>query len=196
MCAAIPALGLRTNEILSKASIDWSWAEGEDDPVKNHRSELLGAQLQEGVYPDVKFNPPPKLTSNAWYDVTFNGTDRAGNNASFSLGRLYFDNLPAVLTSDYPASNAFINTAELSYTSNEVLGSGSIEWKPKDGSPSISIELLCELETRYTSTPKELVYSALTNKISESFGKIYDIIPPPLVGVMFSIVKLPGGVES
>ena len=47
----IPALGLRTNEILSKASIDWSWAEGEDDPVKNHRSELLGAQLQEGVYP-------------------------------------------------------------------------------------------------------------------------------------------------
>ena len=26
----IPALGLRTNEILSKASIDWSWAEGED----------------------------------------------------------------------------------------------------------------------------------------------------------------------
>ena len=24
----IPALGLRTNEILSKASIDWSWAEG------------------------------------------------------------------------------------------------------------------------------------------------------------------------
>ena len=167
----IPALGLRTNEILSKASIDWSWAEGEDDPVKNHRSELLGAQLQEGVYPDVKFNPPPKLTSNAWYDVTFNGTDRAGNNASFSLGRLYFDNLPAVLTSDYPASNAFINTAELSYTSNEVLGSGSIEWKPKDGSPSISIEL----------SPTELTQNTfkkglLSNQVDLQDGLVYDLI--------------------
>ena len=61
--------------------------------------------------------------------------------------------------------------------------------------PSISIELLCELETRYTSTPRELVYSALTNKISESSGNIYEIIPPPFVGVIFSIIKLPGGVE-
>jgi hypothetical protein len=43
---------------------------------------------------------------------------------------------------------------------------------------------------------KELVYSALTNKISESLGNKYEIIPPPFVGIIFSIVILPGATVS
>ena len=167
----IPALGLRTNETLSKASIDWAWSDGAPDQTKQHRSDLLGSQLQEGVYPDVKFNPAPKLISGAWYNVSFNGTDRAGNSSTFSLGRVFFDNQAPKLSALYPKDNAFINLAEISYNTDEALMEGSIDWKPADGSETVSIELVGdELLDGTFSKGKLINQSELTD------GLLYDII--------------------
>ena len=96
-----PVLGLKANETLSKATIDWLWESGEADQIGKHSSVLVGGSLIEGDYPQVNFDPAPKLKSGAWYVVTYNGTDRAGNSATFTLGRLFYDNIPPKISGLY-----------------------------------------------------------------------------------------------
>ena len=136
-----PIVGLRSNEMLKIASVEWVWDEGEDDIKKSHTSKLIGGSLDEGEYPQVKFEPEPPLVSGAWYLVAFNGTDRAGNSSVYNHGRLFFDNTPPNLLGKYPKSGSYVNIPEISYTSNEDLAVGSIIWKPVDGAESIFIEL-------------------------------------------------------
>ena len=102
-----PVIGLRSNETLNIASVDWIWQEGEEDTKKEYTSNLVGGTLDEGEYPQVKFDPEPSLTSGAWYAVTFNGTDRAGNSAIYNHGRLFFDNSPPVLLGKFPQKKKF-----------------------------------------------------------------------------------------
>ncbi|MEC7871559.1 MAG: Ig-like domain-containing protein [Candidatus Neomarinimicrobiota bacterium] len=135
------SLGLRTNEALETALVDWVWDEGEVDAIKEHTSKLVGGSLQEGEYPQVEFDPPPSLISGSWYNVTFYGKDRAGNSSSFNLGRLFFDNTPPLIVGKFPNSNAFTNIAEISYSVNEDLIQGTVSWSPADGSQSIDIDL-------------------------------------------------------
>mgnify|MGYP001158560002 FL=1 len=136
------SLGLRTNEVLETALVDWIWDEGEVDPIKEHTSKLVGGSLQDGEYPQVEFDPAPSLISGSWYNVTFHGRDRAGNSSSFNLGRLFFDNTPPEIVGKYPVSNAFINLAEISYSTNEDLSQGVLSWNPVDGSQGIEIDLI------------------------------------------------------
>ena len=137
-----PVLGLKANETLSKATIDWLWESGEADQIGKHSSVLVGGSLIEGDYPQVNFDPAPKLKSGAWYVVTYNGTDRAGNSATFTLGRLFYDNIPPKISGLYPPSNTFTNIAEVSYSSNESLSNGVFSWIPKDGSTPLEIALI------------------------------------------------------
>ena len=76
-------LGLKTNEVLSEAKVEWNWVEGSTDPIKTHESKLVGDQLQDGNYPEVNFDPSPTLTSGARYRVIFYGIDRAGNASTY-----------------------------------------------------------------------------------------------------------------
>ena len=87
--------------------------DGAEDQIKQHRSKLVGGTLQEGEFPNVNFDPAPKLTSSAWYNVTFNGTDRAGNSSSYLMGRIYFDNVPPKVSGLYPSTGSFVNLAEI-----------------------------------------------------------------------------------
>ena len=96
----------------------------------------------DGEYPQVEFDPAPSLISGSWYNVTFHGRDRAGNSSSFNLGRLFFDNTPPEIVGKYPVSNAFINLAEISYSTNEDLSQGVLSWNPIDGSQGIDIDLI------------------------------------------------------
>ena len=137
-----PALGLRSNEALKIASVDWVWLEGIEDSNNQHTSKLVGGTLDEGEYPQVKFNPEPSLVSGAWYSVTFNGVDRAGNPSSYSHGRLFFDNTPPEASGLYPKPGSFINVAELSYSLNEDLIEGFVVWNPVDGAEAVKIDML------------------------------------------------------
>ncbi|HIB34255.1 MAG TPA: hypothetical protein EYO27_04485 [Candidatus Marinimicrobia bacterium] len=134
-------LGLKTNEVLSEAKVEWSWVEGNPDPTKTHESKLVGDQLQDGNYPEVKFDPSPTLTSGARYQVIFYGTDRAGNASTHELGTIYFDNVPPVVTGLFPVTNGFINVKEVSYELNEPLLMGNLAWTPQDGSTPILVDL-------------------------------------------------------
>ena len=137
-----PRLGLRTNETLKIASVDWVWLEGTGDSKNQHTSKLVGGTLDEGEYPQVKFNPEPSLISGAWYSVIFNGTDRAGNPSSYNHGRLFFDNTPPEVSGLYPKTDSFINVPELSYSLNEDLIEGSVVWSPIEGNEIVKIDLL------------------------------------------------------
>ena len=136
-----PIIGLRTNEALNIASVDWIWQEGEEDTKKEYTSNLVGGSLAEGEYLQVKFDPEPSLTSGAWYAVTFNGTDRAGNSAIYNHGRLFFDNSPPVLLGKFPQNNSFVNVPELSYSTDENLTEGFVTWKSVNGAENIKIDL-------------------------------------------------------
>ena len=165
-----PVLGLRTNETLSKASVDWLWDSGEPDQAGTHTSSLVGASLTEGEYPQVNFDPAPKLKSGAWYQVRYNGTDRAGNESSFTLGKIFFDNIPPVIAGLYPTSDAFTNIAEVSYSTNENLSDAVFSWIPKDGSTPLDINLL-------GSELKEGTFGIgiLTEQKDLSDGVVYDL---------------------
>ena len=134
-------LGLKTNEVLSEAKVEWNWVEGNPDPTITHESKLVGDQLQDGNYPEVNFDPLPTLTSGARYQVIFYGTDRAGNASTHELGTIYFDNVPPVVTGLFPVTNGFINVKEVSYELNEPLLMGNLAWTPKDGSTPILVDL-------------------------------------------------------
>ena len=134
-------LGLKTNEVLSEAKVEWNWVEGSTDPIKTHESKLVGDQLQDGNYPEVNFDPSPTLTSGARYRVIFYGIDRAGNASTYELGTIYFDNVPPVVTGLFPITNGFINVKEVSYELNEPLLMGNLSWMPQDGSTPILVDL-------------------------------------------------------
>ena len=134
-------LTLRTNEILKEANIDWTWMDGAVDQIKQHKSQLVDGTLQEGEFPNVNFNPAPKLISSAWYNVTFNGTDRAGNSSSYLMGRVYFDNVPPKVSGLYPATGSYVNLPEISFTVDEKMIESKLIWKPNDGSESILVDL-------------------------------------------------------
>ena len=166
-----PILSLKTNEILLSATVDWVWTEGSPDPIKQHKSNLVGGKLEEGEFGDVSFDPPPTLVSGAWYNVTFNGVDRAGNPSSNLMGRLYFDNVPPKVVGVYPDNDSFINLSEVSYSVDEVLVQSTISWETSDGADNVVIELVDnELSMGTFET------SALTSQTDLTDGTIYKLV--------------------
>ena len=163
-------LTLRTNEILKEANVDWTWMDGAEDQIKQHKSKLVGGTLQEGEFPNVNFDPAPKLTSSAWYNVTFNGTDRAGNSSSYLMGRIYFDNVPPKVSGLYPSTGSFVNLAEISYSIDEKMKESKLFWNPTDGTEGIIIELV-ENELLDGTFAKGI----LTNQSDLLDGTIYNI---------------------
>ena len=166
-----PSLTLRTNEILPNANVDWVWLEGNPDPTKQHKSNLVGDKLDEGEYPDVNFDPPPKLVSGAWYNVTFNGTDRAGNSSSYLMGKLYFDNIPPKTVGMYPKTDSFINLPEVSYSVNEQMTKSTISWEPSEGTEKVLIELV---DNELLSGTFET--GSLTNQTDLIDGTVYNLV--------------------
>ena len=165
------SLSLRTNEILPNANIDWVWLEGNPDPTKQHKSNLVGDKLDEGEYPDVNFDPPPKLVSGAWYNVTFNGTDRAGNSSSYLMGKLYFDNIPPKTVGMYPKTDSFINLPEVSYSVDEQMTKSTISWEPSEGTEKVLIELV---DNELLSGTFET--GSLTNQTDLIDGTVYNLV--------------------
>ena len=166
-----PSLTLRTNEILPNANVDWVWLEGNPDPTKQHKSNLVGDKLDEGEYPDVNFDPPPKLVSGAWYNVTFNGTVRAGNSSSYLMGKLYFDNIPPKTVGMYPKTDSFINLPEVSYSVDEQMTKSTISWEPSEGTEKVLIELV---DNELLSGTFET--GSLTNQTDLIDGTVYNLV--------------------
>ncbi|MBC8345563.1 MAG: hypothetical protein ISR82_04155 [Candidatus Marinimicrobia bacterium] len=163
-------LGLRTNEVLSEANIEWIWVDGNPDPVGTHESKMVGNQLQDGDYPEVNFDPPPSLTSSARYRVVYHGTDRAGNNATYELGTLFFDSEPPEISALFPTENGFTNVSEVSYELNEPLLMANLIWTPVDGSGPIAIDLTgIELE------PGLFAKTTLANQSELTDGTVYNL---------------------
>ena len=163
-------LGLRTNEVLTEAKIEWIWVDGNLDPAGTHESKMIGAQLQDGDYPEVKFDPPPSLISSARYRVVYTGTDRAGNASTYALGTLFFDNKPPEISMLFPIENGFTNVNEVSYELNEPLLMANLIWTPIDGVETISIDL-----TGDELKPGIFAQATLANQSELSDGSVYNL---------------------
>jgi len=163
-------LGLRTNEVLSEAKIEWIWVDGNPDPAGTHESKMIGDQLQDGDYPEVKFDPPPSLISSARYRVVYTGTDRAGNTSTYALGTLFFDIEPPEISMLIPIENGFTNVNEVSYELNEQLLMANLIWTPTDGAETISIDL-----TGDELKPGIFAQATLANQSELSDGTVYNL---------------------
>ena len=163
-------LGLRTNEVLSEAKIEWIWVDGNPDPAGTHESKMIGDQLQDGDYPEVKFDPPPSLISGARYRVVYTGTDRAGNTSTYTLGTLFFDNEPPEISMLFPIENGFTNVNEVSYELNEPLLMANLNWTSIDGAETISIDLTGE-----ELKPGIFTQATLANQSELSDGTVYNL---------------------
>ena len=163
-------LGLRTNEVLSEAIIEWIWVDGNPDPAGPHESKMIGDQLQDGDYPEVKFDPPPSLISSARYRVVYTGTDRAGNTSTYALGTLFYDNEPPEISMLFPIENGFTNANEVSYELNEPLLMANLIWTSIDGAETISIDLAGD-----ELKPGIFTQATLANQSELSDGTVYNL---------------------
>ncbi len=163
-------IGIRTNENLSSAKIEWVWMEGHQDPIPLHESGLSADFLSDGNYPEVNFDPKPQLISGASYSIRFKGVDRAGNDTLYEHGLIHYDNEPPVLSSFKPKQHSFINTLDVSYQLNEPLMSGKIIWTPRNGTKILVVDM-----EGVELNPGEFSTGFLTHQKELNEGTVYGV---------------------
>jgi hypothetical protein len=94
---------------------------------------LVGAELAAGAHNNITITNNPTLVDGAVYSVQFDCTDFASNASTpITVTNVTYDFTAPVISSTAPASNAFVNHTQVSYTFSEACASASITW-PRTG---------------------------------------------------------------
>jgi hypothetical protein len=163
------------SETLAAGSITWTRTGGTADPGSPRVQALAGTELNAGPKTNITLTNDPALVSGAIYTVTFNGTDAAGNAATpVNRTNVAFDTALPIFTATAPASNAFRNSAAVSYTLSENLASGSITWTQTGGTADPGSPRVQALAgTELTAGTKTNI--TLTNNPALVNGAIYTV---------------------
>jgi len=122
------------SEQCSTASITWTQTSGTADPSSPHVQALVGAELTTGAHNNIVIANNPTLVAGATYSIAFNCTDLAANvGATVTSTNVTFDNVPPVISATAPASGAFMNTKQVSYTLSKNCASAAITWTQTGG---------------------------------------------------------------
>jgi len=131
-------IGYTLNELIASGTIVFTVDLGSPvaDPNSPYTFNLSGTQLNAAfttvsittLLADATFTTSGLLKDGALYDVTINGADAAGNNAvAVGVANLTYTNTGPVLSNPGPADNSFAsNITTVNYTTNKLLGSGTI----------------------------------------------------------------------
>lgn len=124
------------SENCATASITWTWSAGAADVGSPHVQGLAGAELTAGVHNNITLTANPTLVSGALYTLDFNCTDASANAATtVTVTNVYFDNIVPSISAIAPASNAFVNNQQISYTLSEQCATGTANWTWVSGTP-------------------------------------------------------------
>jgi len=130
------------NEDLASGTIIWSRKEGRLDSSSPHRVILNESELQKGIDENFILSNAPYLTDGAIYDISFKGTDFAGNQSEMiSMSGVVYDISPPILNIISPGNNYFTNGSELTFSHSENLESGLISWSGRDVNETIYVSL-------------------------------------------------------
>ena len=169
----------KTNQYISSTDVEYNISEDlksgqiiweSVDPVKDSRSphiiELFNNELlADGV--NGILNSIPLLADNTYYNISFNGVDKAMNKSSELLfNNILTDFKKPVLTIENPQSNTSINGGNIDFALSEDLNKGVVIWIPEGSTIDSPLSQIMHLDAG------EL-------KQGEHFGKEM-IFPPTL----------------
>src|SRR3989339_115868 len=122
------------SEIFASGFITWTRTGGVADPGSPHVQALTGTELNNGAHTNITLTNNPALVDGAVYTVTFDGQDRAGNNAvSVISTNVSYDHTAPAISATTPVSSTYIDNTQVSYTLSENLASGTIRWSRTGG---------------------------------------------------------------
>ncbi len=164
------------SENLVSGRFIWEWIGGSDDPLAPHSVTLMGNELLSGIHEDAAVNNLPQLVEGAFYDLTLEGEDFAGNpSMPVTVSALGFDATNPVISDLMPTAGSFVNHSDVSYTISENLTEAKVTWIEKGpGDKEISRQeaVLTEAEREAGSH----LSIALIESPELKDGSVYDII--------------------
>jgi hypothetical protein len=149
-------------EVCATASITWTRTGGSVDGGSPHVQALTAGEMTAITHTNITITNNPTLVDGAVYSLDFNCTDAAGNIATtVSRTNITYDPSAVVISGVAPASSAFRNNTQVSYTLSENCASGNVTWtrtggNPDPGSPRVQAltgtELTAGTKTNITLT--------------------------------------------
>jgi hypothetical protein len=139
------------SEGVQSGTITFVRTSGTADAGSPHTCTLTGAGLNTGVHTNTLLTGPEctgwtNLVDGAVYTVTFNTTDLAGNVATTVTNTgVTYDTTTPTITATAPATNAYINTQQVSYTLSEGVQSGTITFVRTSGTADAGSPHTCTL---------------------------------------------------
>lgn len=123
-------------EVCATASITWTRTGGSADPSSPHVQALTASEMTAITHTNITITNNPTLIDGAVYQLDFNCTDAAGNVATtVTRTNVTYDPSAVVISGVSPASSAFRNTTQVSYTLSENCASGNVTWTRTGGNP-------------------------------------------------------------
>lgn len=168
------ALSFNLSEELKEGVVSWIRTGGTQDPIQKRTASLDEGARASGDHPAYTPLDMPPLVSGAFYSITIEGTDMAGNaGVPFTVDNLAFDNTPPVITASFPAASQFVNSKEVGYGLSEQFRVGAITWSRVGGSSDpFGPHEATLTETERTEGDHQAVTVAVPNLVD---GAQYDI---------------------
>ena len=127
-------VGYTLDEQLASGSVTFTRTDGATDNNSPHTKSLTGNELNKGTKALSVLTNAPTLVDGAIYTIAFNGQDAAGNQATtISITGVTFDTTPPKFTNVSPLKDAKVKIADVGYTLDEQLASGSVTFTRTDG---------------------------------------------------------------
>lgn len=141
------------SETCNTGAITWAQTGGTADVGAPHTKALMAAELSAGAHNNITITNNPTLVSGAIYTLTFTCIDATGNAATpITRTAVTYDNTGVVISAVAPASSAYVNNTQVSYTFSEACATASITWTrtagtADPGSPRVQALTGAELNT-------------------------------------------------
>ena len=132
-------LSYSLSENLAAGTLTYIHIDGAADARSPQTVELTGKELLAGDFIHQQLANGPNLVNGAVYNIEFNGTDPAGNEATpLSFTNVSFDNQAPEMSISRPIDSEQIKTTVISYMSNEMLESATVIFEQTRGTIDIN----------------------------------------------------------
>jgi hypothetical protein len=122
------------SETCASGSITWTRTGGNADGASPHVQALTAGEMTTGAHTAITLGSPPTLVDGTIYTVTFNCTDAAANAATpIVVTNVTYDITVPAISAVAPASNAFVNNTQVTYTFSELCNTATITWTRASG---------------------------------------------------------------
>ncbi|MFO1525167.1 MAG: FG-GAP-like repeat-containing protein [Turneriella sp.] len=129
------------SEACASGNVTWTRTGGNPDaggaPAGTHVQALTAGELLAGTHANITLTNNPTLVDGTIYSVQFNCTDLAANvSTPITSTNVTYDFTLPVISAVAPATSAFVNNQQVSYTLSEQCASGGINWTWTGGAGS------------------------------------------------------------